>query len=192
LGIPTGPYLQKTSAEGLSHFQATIEKLSSAGFIVKEVVAMADFDEIIAWHNDLMAGEMALVHQDWFAHYQGLYHPRTAALIERGHQVSTATIKVYAAARERLRADLEALMVEHQFSLWIAPSAVGPAPAGLGSTGDPVMNLPWTNAGLPVINLSSGFTQTGLPLGLQVAGRWQADEELLSWARQIVAALAEE
>jgi Asp-tRNA(Asn)/Glu-tRNA(Gln) amidotransferase A subunit family amidase len=88
-----------------------------------------------------------------------------------------------------LRHDLQALMREHDISLWIAPSAVGPAPHGLGSTGDPIMNLPWTNAGLPTINLPAGLARNGLPLGLQLAGGWQKDEQLFAWAEQIAAAL---
>jgi Asp-tRNA(Asn)/Glu-tRNA(Gln) amidotransferase A subunit family amidase len=190
LGIPTGPYLQKASAEGLDHFQAVIQKLEEADFLVQTVEVLEEFDEIIAWHNDLMAGEMAQVHQDWFEQYKGLYHPKTAALIERGHQVPASALRVYAAARERLRDELEDLMAEYRLSLCIAPAAVGVAPHGLESTGDPIMNLPWTNAGLPVINLPSGFGQNGLPLGVQLIGRWQDDEKLLTWAEQVAIVLA--
>ncbi len=43
------------------------------------------------------------------------------------------------------------------------------------------MNLPWTYSGLPVVNLPAGKSRAGLPLGLQVSGRWHADEELLAW-----------
>ena len=37
-------------------------------------------------------------------------------------------------------------MIDNNIDLWICPSAIGPAPKGLESTGDPVMNLPWTQA----------------------------------------------
>jgi Asp-tRNA(Asn)/Glu-tRNA(Gln) amidotransferase A subunit family amidase len=46
------------------------------------------------------------------------------------------------------------------------------------------MNLPWTHAGLPALNLPNG-TIGGLPVGLQLAGWWNADEELLQWASEI-------
>jgi Asp-tRNA(Asn)/Glu-tRNA(Gln) amidotransferase A subunit family amidase len=55
----------------------------------------------------------------------------------------------------------------------------------LESTGDPVLNLPWTQAGLPVINLPAGKSQEGLPLGLQLVGNWYKDESLLFWAREL-------
>jgi Asp-tRNA(Asn)/Glu-tRNA(Gln) amidotransferase A subunit family amidase len=73
-------------------------------------------------------------------------------------------------------------MDAHGLDLWLSPSTLGPAPKGLDSTGDPVMNLPWTHSGLPTLNLPSGFNADGLPLGIQLAGRWYADETLMDWA----------
>jgi hypothetical protein len=60
-----------------------------------------------------------------------------------------------------------------------------PAPLGLDSTGDPIMNLPWTQAGLPAINLPFGADPEGLPLGVQLVSRWYDDERLLTWATMI-------
>jgi Asp-tRNA(Asn)/Glu-tRNA(Gln) amidotransferase A subunit family amidase len=76
-------------------------------------------------------------------------------------------------------------MTEHGIDAWITPAAVGPAPATLKSTGDPIMNLPWTYAGLPAINIPAGFAVNGLPLGLQLVAGWQQDENLLAWAGQM-------
>ena len=81
-------------------------------------------------------------------------------------------------------------MDDRSISVWISPAAVGAAPAGLDSTGDPGMNLPWTYAGLPAINLPSGLAENGLPLGLQLVAGWNQDEKLLIWAGQIAEALA--
>jgi Asp-tRNA(Asn)/Glu-tRNA(Gln) amidotransferase A subunit family amidase len=83
------------------------------------------------------------------------------------------------------RKALDALMQQEGIDLWISPPARGAAPRGLESTGDPVMNLPWTQAGLPTINLPAGTDSQGLPLGLQVTGRWGTDEALLSWAEEL-------
>ena len=47
------------------------------------------------------------------------------------------------------------------------------------------MNLPWTHAGLPTLSLPAGKNKVGLPLGLQLIGRWFGDEALLSFACQI-------
>ncbi len=185
LGVPAGPYLQRASKEGLAHFEASEARLQAAGFKVRRVEAMADFEEIAAQHQALMAAEAETVHRAWFARYRERYHPKTAALIERGRQVTPEQVKAYRAGREKLRRELLGLMAQHSLSAWIAPAATGPAPVGLESTGDPIMNLPWTYAGLPAISVPSGYASNGLPIGLQIVAGWQEDERLLAWAREI-------
>jgi Asp-tRNA(Asn)/Glu-tRNA(Gln) amidotransferase A subunit family amidase len=58
------------------------------------------------------------------------------------------------------------------------------------------MNLPWTHAGLPVITLPAGKAANGLdgldglPLGLQCAADFMADEKLVGWTEGISGLLA--
>ena len=183
--IPEGPYLDRASLEGLAHFQTTCEQLKTAGFEVKSVAAMADFADIYTHHNQIVAAEAAQVHADWFARYAHLYHLKSAELIRRGLAVSAEQLAAARAGRQQLRRTLLRQMAEQDIDVWLSPAALGAAPAGLDSTGDPVMNLPWTHAGLPTITLPTGANPIGLPFGLQLTGRWQADEQLLGWASQI-------
>ncbi len=76
-------------------------------------------------------------------------------------------------------------MNDNNIDLWICPPAVGPAPKGLDSTGDPVMCLPWTQIGLPAINVPTTKNEDGLPMGLQLVGKWNSDESLLAWSEDI-------
>ena len=82
-------------------------------------------------------------------------------------------------------------MEEHGIDIWLSPSAPGPAPKGLLSTGDPVMNLPWTHSGLPTLGIPSGKNAQGLPLGLQVAAPWYEDEKLFDYGQGILNVLQE-
>jgi Asp-tRNA(Asn)/Glu-tRNA(Gln) amidotransferase A subunit family amidase len=156
---------------------------------VKRVAALPDFEAIAARHLDLMAAEAAQTHATWFERYAARYDPRTAALIARGREVREDAVAAARSGRVAARAALMALMDEHQLDLWLAPPAPGAAPEGLDSTGDPVMNLPWTYAGLPVVSIPTGANAAGLPLGTQLAGRWYADENLLWWAEMIAGVL---
>jgi len=182
LGIPEGPYLMRVSDEGRAHFEAVCRYLEREGYKVKAIPAMSDFEAIAARHNLLLAGEAALVHAEWYTSYGDRYRPETAGLIRRGQMVSPAALPGARDGREALRAELTALMDAHDLDGWLSPPAVGPAPKGLQSTGDPIMNLPWTHSGLPALTLPAGKNVAGLPLGLQVVARWYADEELLAWS----------
>jgi Asp-tRNA(Asn)/Glu-tRNA(Gln) amidotransferase A subunit family amidase len=110
-------------------------------------------------------------------------------LIHRGQQITDNQLQNALAARDDFRAEIRRTILDHNIDLWISPSTVGPAPKGLESTGDPVMNLPWTQTGLPAINLPAGKSQNGLPMGLQLIGNWYKDESLLFWAKDVEKAL---
>jgi Asp-tRNA(Asn)/Glu-tRNA(Gln) amidotransferase A subunit family amidase len=185
LAVPEGPYLDAASEEGLAHFRSACEQLSEAGYTIKSVPALAGFDKITARHMLVLSAEVAQVHAEWYDRYSDLYHPRTAGLIEQGHDVSIGELTEALAGCRELRRFLTAQMENQGIDLWIAPASPGPAPKGLASTGDPIMNLPWTQSGLPAVNLPAGRNSAGLPLGLQVVGRWYEDEKLLDWAADL-------
>jgi len=180
LGVPVGPYLDRAATEGLDHFRAVVARLRARGFQVKEIPAFADFEAIESRHRRLMAFEAARVHRRWFARYGERYHPKTAELIREGQTVGSEEADAARAARGVLRSQLQDLMDRHGVELWICPPARGAAPAGLASTGDPVMDLPWTQAGMPAVNLPVERNREGLPLGLQGVGRYGEDEALLA------------
>jgi Asp-tRNA(Asn)/Glu-tRNA(Gln) amidotransferase A subunit family amidase len=66
----------------------------------------------------------------------------------------------------------------------ITLSAPGAAPVGLGSTGNPVFNVPASMLGIPAVSLPL-FSIDGLPLGLQIAGFVGEDAQLFAVAAAI-------
>lgn len=180
-GIPEGPYLERAAPNMLAHFRATAQKLAAAGCELKHVNVMQDFAALRDRHYLITAAEAARVHASWFAQYRDLYHFKTVELLRRGAEITDAQFSQALASCSALRTELAQVTEREQIDVWLSPAAQGPAPAGLDSTGDPVMNLPWTHAGLPVLSLPSG-TINGLPVGLQLTGGWQADELLLKHA----------
>lgn len=185
LAVPEGPLLEHAEPVGRKHFQEVVRKLEDAGATVETVPALEDLDEIEARHEDLLAAEAAEVHEDLYARYPTAYHTTTAALIEKGQRIRLERVEEAREARFALREDLEKRLSAGDFDAWICPSAPGPAPEGLESTGDPVMNRPWTQAGLPALSIPSGYDEWGLPLGLQIIGRFEQDEELLAVAEAL-------
>ena len=188
LGIPEGSYLEHASAEGLESFESARERLESAGYQVRAAEAFPDFAEIERRHGTIVAADATEVHADWYSRHSSLYHHQTVELIEKGLKVSPEDLEVAQAGREGLRRRLLSLMDDSRIDLWISPASQGVAPRGLDSTGNPVMNLPWTHSGLPTLALPAG-TIDGLPMGLQLAARWGEDERLLAWGAEIEANL---
>lgn len=184
LGIPDGPYLAQASPAGLAAFEAQVAALRHAGYRVLRIPLFPDIEWINARHRALMFGEMAEVHAAWFAEYEDLYAERTADLIRFGQEQTPEEIDEGRRGRAALQETIEAALWRHGIDLLLSPSATGPAPEGIGSTGDPIMNLPWTHAGLPVVSLPAG-TVAGLPVGLQFAAAHGRDEALLQWAGEL-------
>jgi Asp-tRNA(Asn)/Glu-tRNA(Gln) amidotransferase A subunit family amidase len=181
LGVPDGPYLEQASAEGLAAFEHQLSLLKKAGYTVRHVKALEEIDTINRRHSRLVFAEMANIHSEWFTHYESLYRPRTASAIREGQEVSAEELSVLRDSPTKLRMELETLMAQAGIDVWVCPSAPGPAPEGITSTGSPLMNLPWTHAGMPAISLPAGYAVNGLPLGLQCIGAFMADEALLEW-----------
>jgi Asp-tRNA(Asn)/Glu-tRNA(Gln) amidotransferase A subunit family amidase len=189
LGIPQGPYLDHADAEGRAHFDRICQVLADEGFSLKTVDTMPDFDDISVRHRLILAVEAEEVHRGWHSSYGDRYHEKTSTLLASGRVVSANRYETALLGRLQLRQEFEAQMDAAGIDLWLSPSAPGAAPRGIDSTGDPIMNLPWTHAGLPTLTMPAGSNSVGLPLGLQMAGRWYGDEKLLSFASSIEPAL---
>ena len=185
LGVPTGPYLAQASSEALAAFEAQTETLRAAGYAVQEIPLFQNIADINRIHRQLIAAEFAQQHARWYPQFKELYRPRTASLIEEGMAVASDVVEDARALQRLLREEVLHIMDVNGIDLWIAPAAPGPAPKGLNSTGDPIMNLPWTFLGLPAVTVPAGKAANGLPLGLQMIGPWMMDEEMLAWAEDV-------
>ena len=68
-------------------------------------------------------------------------------------------------------------------------SSTGEAPKGLGSTGSPVFNHPWSLLHVPCVNVPGLSGPGGLPIGVQLVGAYREDARLLShaaWLQQVI------
>jgi len=76
-----------------------------------------------------------------------------------------------------------------RFDALLTPSAIGEAPPGLASTGDPAFNRIWTLLGTPCITLPAARGPAGMPVGVQLVGAPGRDGELVAAAAWAAAAL---
>jgi Asp-tRNA(Asn)/Glu-tRNA(Gln) amidotransferase A subunit family amidase len=188
LGVPDGAYLDRATEAGRAGFERTVQGLADAGFEVRYEPVFEDVEGVIARHRTLVGAEMALAHHGWFERYGDRYAASTAGTIRDGRGTDTEALAAGRASQRALRERIGERLDEAGVDVWVSPAAPGPAPEGIEDTGDPVMNAPWTHAGVPAVSLPAGEAD-GLPLGLQVVGRFGADERLLGWAGRLAAAL---
>lgn len=182
LGVPKGPYLEQASLDTLEAFKKQLETLKANGYQLKYVDLFQDILDLNERHRMLIFGEMARLHENWYSQYCELYRPQTKEVILFGKDVSARDIEEYKRGARTLRTQLSELMRENAVDIWITPSAVGPAPEGIDTTGSPLMNLPWTHAGVPALTIPAGLAKNGLPLGIQFTADYLEDEILLEWA----------
>jgi len=106
-------------------------------------------------------------------------------------KANTITAEAYDDARrvtKRARHAFTELMAD--VDVLLTPSALGAAPHGLGSTGDATFNRLWTLMGPPCVNVPGLADETGLPLGIQVVGRFARDQAALEAGAFLEQALA--
>jgi Asp-tRNA(Asn)/Glu-tRNA(Gln) amidotransferase A subunit family amidase len=75
------------------------------------------------------------------------------------------------------------------YDVILTPSAPGAAPHSLGATGNPMFNRLWTLMGAPCVNVP-GLSENGLPLGVQIVGRFGRDRAALEAALFLEQAIA--
>ncbi|MEV0261972.1 amidase [Streptomyces sp. NPDC050617] len=189
LGVPDGPYLRRAGDEALTAFAQQVERLVSAGFPVLRVPFMEDYEEIVRQQFLVNRYEVARAHADWFSRHERYYREETVAAIRQGHGIARADYEGALRFRGEFRARLSRTMEEAGIDLWIMPAAPGPAPRGIATTGNAIMNLPWSYAGAPALTVPADRTADGLPLGLQTAAAPGADEYLIASGAGIEAAV---
>jgi len=113
--------------------------------------------------------------------------PPLIALLDRGHRVTPEAYAKARTKRDEYRRWLDGLF-DGCDAIATIP-APGEAPEGLHNTGDATFCSLWTQTGLPAVSIPSGRGPRGLPLGMQLVGRYREDERTLqvaAWAEQIL------
>ena len=102
-------------------------------------------------------------------------------LVEQGFAITASTYDDARRTASQARGALSDLMTD--IDVILSPSAPGAAPQGLGSTGSSTFNRLWTLMGTPCVNVPGLTDPNGLPLGVQVIGRFGQDRATLEAAR---------
>jgi aspartyl-tRNA(Asn)/glutamyl-tRNA(Gln) amidotransferase subunit A len=187
LGLARNPYWQGLDGDVERAINAAVETMKrfmrevrdvqmpvlpdAAGAPLPKSYATVTYSEAFAFHREMLTRNP-----------RG-YHTGTRASIELGKPIGAAEYILERREMERLRATAAAILFKN-VDLLITPTAPGPA-FKLGSQPSLVFlrnTAPWNLYGLPTISIPCGFSQSGLPVGLQITGAPDRDDMVLSLA----------
>jgi len=172
------PMWDRVDARSQSAFMALMEELKDCMVVVELPPSVAN---ALAWHKAVMEAELHANYKQLVESAGGKASQPTLDVIERGGKILASD---YLLACERMQKAAEGFDEYFDyFDAIVTPATLGPAPEGLGSTGDPVMSTIWTFAGLPCISMPLLQTEDGLPIGVQLVGKGRNDARLLRTAR---------
>jgi Asp-tRNA(Asn)/Glu-tRNA(Gln) amidotransferase A subunit family amidase len=180
LARPRWPILGSLEHDMVEGFEGALSTLTAAGFEIHDLDLPQSFSQLPEATMTIFRYEGAQTHRDRFQEYGSRIGVKLAALVEEGRRTERSVYEQALAVLAGVRADFGALTEKHP--LWITPSALGPAPKGLASTGDPRANAPFTALGVPAISLPFGCAPSNLPLGLQLAAAQGQEDALLRTA----------
>jgi len=181
LGLVRPFFYDHADEEMRQHTDEIVARLRQAGATIEEVTPPPSFTTIVDNARIIMAVEAAAYHRDHFAKHKDKYRAGIRQMIENGLATDSAEYERALKLRLQQCSDMEPLL--HRADALLTPTITGPAPHGLSSTGNPVMQGPWTIMGVPSLSLPSGLSQSGLPLAVQLAGPPKAEARLLAIAR---------
>jgi len=161
--------------------EAFAELLDALGDQAFELPLPAVFDTAADQRKLINLAEMSYHYYPYWHRGADKLGSITRDAIEQGNAVPA---RDYLSARDMpkvLNAALDEMFT--RCDVILCPSAPGPAPKGLETTGDPVFNGLWTFCGTPCINLPLFTSTEGLPMGVQLVGARHNDARLLRTAQ---------
>jgi Asp-tRNA(Asn)/Glu-tRNA(Gln) amidotransferase A subunit family amidase len=165
--------------------EAYAELCAHLGDRVEERALPESVGEAWDWHRTIMETDMA---SNFALEYERGADQLSESLrsqIERGRRTLAIDYLAALACIARLNQGFDEVF--DRFDAILTPAAPGPAPKGLGSTGDPAFCTLWTLCGMPAITLPLLTAASGMPIGVQLVGRRGDDARLLRTARWLAA-----
>jgi amidase len=186
IGFCRTPQWDHADGDTQALLERTASRLAAAGAAVRDV-ALTPAD-ILNHHRRIFEFEAARNYAyEYEVHGDKLSPALRDGLLTPGRALPLSAYIEAIETAEAFRRHLDDLFGE--LDVLLAPSAVGEAPEGLGSTGDARFNAIWTLAWTPCVTLPAGTGRKGLPLGIQLIGPRFRDEALLDAAAWVEARL---
>ena len=168
------PWWNQMDAEAREACEAFLDLM---GGVVDVVELPTAVEQAVRWLATINDAELAqALYFEYHHHADGL-SPALRQRLEQAYQITAAD---YLLARNRM--PHVACAFDEFFDRYdaiLSPAALGAAPVGLASTGNPIMQTVWTFAGLPALSLPLLQLSGNMPFGVQAIGPHLHDARLL-------------
>lgn len=168
--------------------ESALYSAKAAGAQVQELVLPPVFEEAYRIHATIQGCEFHRAMAFEYSRHRDQISLALRKAIEAGAVVTVEEYEEALRIAERARRELAELMTG--VDVLLTASALDSAPRGLNSTGTSRFNRLWTLLGTPCINVPGLFDETGLPLGVQIIGRFGEDHLALMAAYFVEQAIA--
>ena len=165
-------------------FKDIVTKLGSTA---REVEMAGIFDDALDCHSTIMLANIVANLGDYIRDTPDKVHKETIRRVAQGNGI---VAEDYVKAIEF--SDTVDAAVDHMFEhcdVIITPAAPGEAPKHVEGTGNAIFQKLWTLTGVPTLTLPKLQGPNGLPIGIQVIGRFGQDAALFRNAMWIENAL---
>ncbi|MFS8035656.1 amidase [Xanthobacter sp. AM11] len=187
IGIVRTARAGEAGADAHRALDAAARTVEAAGARIRDLDLPPELEAADAIHGVIQDFEAALALGDELAFGRERLSPRLAAHLTAAAAIPADTYDTARRTAKRARHALGDLFGEVDALLTF--SAPGPAPEGLGATGSPLFNRLWTLLGCPAINVAGLVAGNGMPVGVQVVGRFGRDRQLLAIAELVESAI---
>jgi Asp-tRNA(Asn)/Glu-tRNA(Gln) amidotransferase A subunit family amidase len=195
IGMCRPSWLTKADQSARDTVDKAERKLKIAKADIRDLVLPASYDQLPEIHTQIHDYEGSRSYAYEYLHHRAQLDPRVLGLIERGRAFSTKTYLDYMAQARSARALFPEVIAD--CDCIVTAAAPGEAPKGwyaLGdkfeNMGDPMQSRAWSILQLPVVTVPCHVGPAGLPVGIQLIGRYGSDLELLRVARWVADVLA--
>lgn len=177
------------SAEMRAAMEAALGVLESLGAHL-EPVRVSPLARFAMCKSLIQQPEIYEEYRDELAARPEAFGAKFRARVGRGAHISAATY--LGALRERRVLTEELAGLAARFDVLVTAGPAGPAPAAAVAANwefdRPEITVPFSLTGMPALSLCIGFTRSGLPLAMQIAGPHFADRRVLRAAQAYEAA----
>ncbi len=183
ISLMRGPHWTEGTAEMRDTCTRALNIIAKAGADVGETAHPPIFAHLADAHATVMSYEACRTRTEEFANGVPAISQQFYDLVAAGQKISDTDYQNAIGLRNRAGAILDQLFRDTDALL--VPSAPGAAPAGLDATGNPLYSRMWNLLQVPSIAIPFGTDATGLPLGVQLIGRYGSDARLLGIAQWV-------